>query len=1073
MERFEYKPIDLSKDVIRIIRLCRGYHTDIIRCELFEAYLDQIKGVSYEAVSYTWGNQSKEATILLDGKEALITSNLFAALSCLRLVGVDKTLWIDALCINQENDREKGHQVSRMKKIYEYAERVIIWLGPSNDDIDMLMESARELELRERGNANESLPQIWQSMMNRSRNFGTNFVSRRLAGLQELLRRAWFRRVWIVQEVAVAKSAEIRCGWRSVPTRIFALLPQLMEQAVDPHVQAVLDVMPGPLRSNPSSWWKKDRNLMSLLAKFRDSESKEPRDFVYALLGISSDFCESAILSPNYRLPLVELIRDVVWALLFREPLDRSRYTLPAWNKAKFLASLDHIFGAVVDWAISEGEFSVLLRLETCTSKVRFRDRMPLHSLIRVRPNPALVEEFLTRTKPDVNSMDEEGQTPLNLAVAGQQVSVFELLLAYEHIDVNQRNRDQSTPLNTAAACGNIHMFESLVRRHDIDIDHKDCRGDSPLNIAVIRGDERGVEVLLKRKVIDVNHVGSNGQTPLTSALSRQNFAIINMLLRHENTEVPNMSGPDPEALEEAIDSRDSVALSALIAVYWNEDKSSTVQEHRLSVALVQASAAGHLGAIRMLLEKGARVNKGYFAERAHCLAWSPISMPRTPLGAAITNGHEEATKLLLDSGASILVSDCEGAPPLVLAVKTLKLGIVRLLLQYGADIEEPDAYGQTPLCYAVSSKNSEMMRFLLNHGADVNRACSKTDGSTPLLFAVKQKYLSVVQLLLEYSVDVENRDTEGMTALTVSIKWGHSELVRALLDAGAKPDRIGQYNIVPLLAVLTRPYYFSRCSMRGPGVPSWRGQEVRWNPHTIAIVSMCGSNIQKERNGAQTVLSVAVTKGAQSLSNFLHSDDCEEKRNDILLLLSPNFNDSDVRLQDAEHTLEVSLEGLSNERSRVFRHLLHHKANLEARDIEGETLLWMAVCRAYTSLVEQLLEYGADVEAADEEYGMSPLWVAALLGFDDIIRLLLAKGANIERSCRHEQTPLSVAAEKGCTEAVQVLLAHGADQNVKNAQGRTPLEAAMENGHEDVVKILRASPMGMLGALINVCTLE
>lgn len=1058
MERYRYKPIDLSSDAIRIVRLCRGYHTEGIRCELFEAYLDQIEGVSYEAVSYTWGNQSKEATILLDGKEALVTGNLFAALSCLRLVGEDKILWIDALCIDQGNDLEKGHQVSRMKLIYEYAERVIIWLGPSNDDIDVLMDSARELEKRDLHQVGKrSWSETWQIMMNRSKDFDSDFVSRRRTGLQELLRRAWFRRVWIIQEVAVANRATIRCGWRSVPTKIFALLPQLMEQTVDPHVQAVLDVMPGPSRRNVDSWWSRERNLMSLLAKFQDSESKDPRDFVYALLGVSSDYSDNAILAPNYQLTLVEMIQNVVWALLFNEALDRSKYTLPTWNKARFLAALYDIYGAILDWAISEGQLAVLVRLETC--KVGTRDRMPLHSLIKAHATSDLIGEFLTIANPDVNCVDEGGQTPLSLVVAGRLLSVCKLLLAHKSIDVNQENRDGSTPLNTAAAHGNIHLFASLVQRHDIDINHEDIIGDSPLNTAVSRGDEMGVEMLLARNTIDVNHVGNNGQTPLSSALSGQEYAIIEMRLKHEDIEAPNISGQDVQVLQEAIDRRDSVALSALVAAYWNEDVSSRVQEHRVSVALVQASTVGNLGAIQMLLERGSRIDKWFLANRAHHLSWSPLGMPRTPLGAAIMNGHEKAIELLLQNGAPAYVSDFEGATPLSLAVETQKLKIVGLLLEYGADIEEPGADGKTPLCCAVSLRNYEMVQFLLDRGADVNRACSNIDGSTPLLFAIKGGNLSIVQLLLSLGVNVEKKDTGGMTPLTFTIKLGHCDIVRALLDAGANVDQIGQYEIVPLLAVLTRPYYYCGWSLAGPEIDlTWRWQQVRWNPHTIAIVSMCASSIQQERNGHQEVVTALISRGAQPLSNWLKFEGSRNKQDKPCKFFSPDFDCQSRHSRDVKHTLKITFANLSNVRLQIFEQLMRYKANPEARDIGGETLLWMAVCRGYVGLVERILEYGADVEASDTEYGMSPLWVAALVGFSDIVRLLLAKGANIERICLNGQTALSVAAEKGCTKAFQILLDHGADRNVRDDWGRTPLEAAVENGHEDIIENLRSS---------------
>lgn len=1065
MQRFQYKPIDLSKHAIRVVRLCKGSYTERIRCELFEAYLDQIEGVPYEAVSYTWGNQSNEAPILLDGKEFVITSNLFEALSCLRLTDQDRILWIDALCIDQENDLEKGHQVSRMKTIYEYAEQVIIWLGLSNSYIDELMDSAQELGRRDLSGIGEtSWLWMWQMMMKRGRGYDTNFVSRRLAGLQELSRRAWFRRVWIIQEVAVAKRATIRCGWKSVSTRIFAFLPQLMEQAMDAHVQAVLDVMPGPSKRNEHSWWSRDRSLMSLLAKFRYSESKDPRDSVYALLGISSDFCDDTVVSPDYQLPLVEMVQNVVWALLFNEALDRSKYTLPAWNKTQFLDSLDNIYGAVLDWAISELELPVLVRLETCTHKVGFRDRMPLHSLIKAHATPDVVRAFLNLANPDVNLLDEEGQTPLNLAVAGKHVSVFKLLMAHEHIKVNQETSDGHTPLNLAAAERHIHMFEMLVQRHDIDINHVDCKGDTPLNTAVGRGDEIGVETLLRHDDIDVNRIGSNGQTPLFSALGQQQPTVVSMLLRHEKIKTPEIGSAELQLLHEAISSRDKVVLSAYMAMCWNEGMSSRVRQHSISVAIVQALAAGHLGAIRMLLNKFAPVDRGPVAERAiHVASWKPWGAPRTPLSAAVMNRHEEAIELLLQRGAQTYVSAFAGATPLMNAVKMNQFRVVELLLESGADIDESGANGQTPLCSAVIFNNYEMIRLLLRRGANVNRACSYGDSSTPWSPADKERKLSVIQLFLDHGIHVETINTEGMTPLGFAIRACHWSSVLALLGAGASVDQVGQYSIVSLLRLLIRPCLYCRFVMQAP--PTWICRDARWNPHTIAIVSMCASKLQTERHGFQTILSAVVKRGVEPLSNWLEFDDCEKEQVEPYTHFSTNSDTSGKQSQDVKCTLKITLEGASNECIQIFPYLLRYTANTEARDMGGETLLWMAVCRRSTGLVQVLLMHDADVETPDEKYGMSPLWVAALLGFDDIIRMLLAKGASIERACLNGHTPLSVAAEKGCRKAVKVLLEHGANRNVRDAQGRTPLEAALENGHEDIVDILQAYWVVMLGA--------
>lgn len=142
MPTFSYSPIDLSRDAIRLVRLYKGSFHQEFRCELVETFLSELDGVPYEALSYTWGGNSLEengAEILLNGQEVSITENLRDALRCLRLQDCDRMLWVDALCIDQANNKEKGHQVGQMRLVYEKAEQVLVWLGPSSDDTESLM----------------------------------------------------------------------------------------------------------------------------------------------------------------------------------------------------------------------------------------------------------------------------------------------------------------------------------------------------------------------------------------------------------------------------------------------------------------------------------------------------------------------------------------------------------------------------------------------------------------------------------------------------------------------------------------------------------------------------------------------------------------------------------------------------------------------------------------------------------------------------------------------------------------------------------------------------------------------
>jgi hypothetical protein len=146
MEKFEYSPINLERPAFRLLRLL-GPENSEIECELFDAFLEEREEViSYEAVSYTWRFPLLEDSILVNGKELKITHSLYVALQRLQEQEPHRVLWIDAICIDQRNKKERGHQVSHMSKIYRSADRVICWLGPGTYKTNGLMESLKILE---------------------------------------------------------------------------------------------------------------------------------------------------------------------------------------------------------------------------------------------------------------------------------------------------------------------------------------------------------------------------------------------------------------------------------------------------------------------------------------------------------------------------------------------------------------------------------------------------------------------------------------------------------------------------------------------------------------------------------------------------------------------------------------------------------------------------------------------------------------------------------------------------------------------------------------------------------------
>ncbi|KAF8860423.1 hypothetical protein BDZ45DRAFT_567751, partial [Acephala macrosclerotiorum] len=118
---------------IRLLRLEPSFDVRAtIRCSLIRTTVDS--GMKFEALSYTWGDSGKEIWTVVDGLEVPVRPKLFEALIHLRHRDRIRTLWIDALCIDQNNILEKNHQVMKMSQIYSAATYVIVWLGVESAD---------------------------------------------------------------------------------------------------------------------------------------------------------------------------------------------------------------------------------------------------------------------------------------------------------------------------------------------------------------------------------------------------------------------------------------------------------------------------------------------------------------------------------------------------------------------------------------------------------------------------------------------------------------------------------------------------------------------------------------------------------------------------------------------------------------------------------------------------------------------------------------------------------------------------------------------------------------------------
>jgi hypothetical protein len=200
VDTFTYPP--LSKDEVRLARV-RGTSLTQKKIEVDLITVQRPPSISYEALSYVWGDPAIRDNILIsaDGaplRTCSVTHNLFEAL-CHLGYERDRVLWIDALCIDQENVEEKEQQVRNMDRIYQGAHNVCVWLGCGSPDDHSAMDA---------------VPELLRSIED---DFRSPRLQSRWAMFGRLLQNDWFSRRWVVQEIALAKRATVHCGDREIP----------------------------------------------------------------------------------------------------------------------------------------------------------------------------------------------------------------------------------------------------------------------------------------------------------------------------------------------------------------------------------------------------------------------------------------------------------------------------------------------------------------------------------------------------------------------------------------------------------------------------------------------------------------------------------------------------------------------------------------------------------------------------------------------------------------------------------------------------------------------------------------
>lgn len=214
---FQHQLLSNKQDHVRLCTLMAGESDQIIECRLSEHRLSDKP--FFSALSYEWGPRRHRRTIMVDGQYFLIRPNLFNFLLELRSPIIRSVIWADAICIDQENDDERRHQVSLMHKIYEQANDVFAWLGPARERSDEVLSMIGSFKLQPKtppstlwcAHGHMQTPQYSASEL-----FTALCKQRLVQPFCDFLWRGFWKRIWILQEMSFGVRIILYCGSRTI-----------------------------------------------------------------------------------------------------------------------------------------------------------------------------------------------------------------------------------------------------------------------------------------------------------------------------------------------------------------------------------------------------------------------------------------------------------------------------------------------------------------------------------------------------------------------------------------------------------------------------------------------------------------------------------------------------------------------------------------------------------------------------------------------------------------------------------------------------------------------------------------
>ena len=350
---FQYPPIGAPKD-IRVLDILPGNFNSEIHFRLRKRRLGDWK--VYYALSYAWGPPDFTHKIYSAEGYIQVTQNLWQALRRYREANKIITLWVDAVCIDQANIRERSQQIVLMRRIYSESKHVLIWLGLESPSVLLAFEFIKRVVDLAVGRGIDNM----DTMIDVILPMRTNEYQHAVTGLFAM---SWFSRVWTYQEISCAADATLTSGSLDIEfeyIHLFCLIWLYIEDAVwlksNAAARALGQVAGLDFTKGHLSDQSPVNSLFELVKRTRNRLATDPRDMIYGLVALASDKVPLPF-APTYEIAVNHLYEE------FAAHVIRQNKRLDVFECCTFQPVVRECPSWVPDWRFSD-EYALPINLE-------------------------------------------------------------------------------------------------------------------------------------------------------------------------------------------------------------------------------------------------------------------------------------------------------------------------------------------------------------------------------------------------------------------------------------------------------------------------------------------------------------------------------------------------------------------------------------------------------------------------------------------------------------------------------------------------------------------------------------